>query len=64
MQYAMTRGASLLLAMNLISFGNLSQVEPMSIYFSCGDVNNGEEAHKILGLGQTGLPIAKQEIYH
>jgi hypothetical protein len=57
MQYAVTRGASLHLTMDFISFGNLSQVEPLPTYFGCGDVNNGEEAYRILGLGQTGYTI-------
>ena len=57
MQYTVTRGASLLLTIDLISFGNLSQVEPLHAFFGCGDVNNGEEAYEILGLGQTGYTI-------
>jgi hypothetical protein len=57
MQYAVNRGASLFLVVNLISFVNLSQVEPLLAYFGCGDVNNGEEAYGILGLGQTGYTI-------
>jgi hypothetical protein len=37
MQYAVTRGASLFLVVDLISFGNLIQVEPLPAYFGCGD---------------------------
>jgi hypothetical protein len=57
MQYAMSHGASRLLTMDLISFNNLSQVEPLSVYFGCKDVNNGEEVYRILGLGQIGYTI-------
>jgi hypothetical protein len=53
MQYVVTHGVSLLLAMDLISFGNLSQVEPVPVYFGCGVTNNGEEAYEIFDLGQT-----------
>jgi hypothetical protein len=62
MQYAVTRGANLLLAMDLISFGNLSQVEPLPAYFGCGDVTNGEEAYGILGLGHTGYTLLEELI--
>jgi hypothetical protein len=41
-----TRGAS---------HDNLSQAEPLLVYFGCGDVNNGEEAYGMLGLRQMGF---------
>jgi hypothetical protein len=57
MQYAISHGASRLLAMDLICFCNLSQVKLLSVYFGCRDVNNGEDVYRILGLGQIGYTI-------
>ena len=68
MQYALTRGASLLLVLYLLSSGNLSQVEPLPAYFGCRDVNNVEVAYRILSLAQKGYAImwwvgSKWQIY-